>query len=237
MLMVAFRLIEEFQTLTSPVQDRVLIVDDSPYKRDRSKRVEYLGRQYDHSSQCCYRGYRMLNLACSDGYSLVPVDFELLTNSDAHKRLGPELKPDGRTQWGKRRQAATGKATDQTLKMLERALNAGIRADYLIFDSWFAHPGLLLYLSRKLPVVCMLKNSGKISFRHGKPICQLEGLYQKMAGRKRQGKTNDSQILGSILVDMLSGPRVRIVFVCDRRNSGRWPARTSVTCVAFGNAS
>ena len=102
--MVSLRLIEELQPLTSASQDRVLIVDDSPYKRDRSKKVEYLGRQYDHSSHTYYKGSRMLTMAWSDGHSLVPVDFDLLSNSDAH-------------------------------------------------------PGLLHKTSRRLPVVCMLKNS------------------------------------------------------------------------------
>lgn len=226
-MMVCLRLINEFEALTSPVQDRVLIVDDSPYKRDRSIKVEYLGRQYDHSNQSWYRGFRMLTMAWSDGHSLVPVDFELLSNADAHKRLGPEPQADCRTHWGKRCLAATSKATDQTLNMMERALKAGIRADYLVFDSWFAHPGVLYKLSRKLPVVCMLKNSGKISFRHGKRIYQLEGLYEKVLQRKRQRKPNDQQILGSIVVDMLSGPKVRIVFVCDRRNPERWLAIAS----------
>ena len=226
-LMVSLRLIEELEPLTSASQDRVLIVDDSPYKRDRSKKVEYLGRQYDHSSHTYYKGYRMLTMAWSDGHSLVPVDFELLSNSDAHKRLGDEPNVDLRTHLGRRCVAATSKATDQTLNMLDRALKAGMTADYLVFDSWFAHPGLLHKLSQRLPVVCMLKNSGKISFRHGKRIYQLKGLYEKVASRKRPKKSNEHQILGSILVDMLSGPKVRIVFLCDRRNPERWLALAS----------
>jgi len=226
-MMATLRLIEELEPLTCRSQDRVIIVDDSPYKRDRSKKVEYLGRHFDHSSHTYYRGYRMLTIAWSDGHSLVPVDFELLSNGDAHKRLGDQPNVDLRTHLGKRCLAAISKATDQTLNMLDRALKAGITADYLVFDSWFAHAGLLHKLSRHLPVVCMLKNSGKISFRHGKRIYQLKGLYEKVQSRKRQKKSNEHQIIGSILVDMLSGPRVRIVFMCDRRNPERWLALAS----------
>jgi len=227
-LMVSLRLIEELQPLTSAWQERVLIVDDSPYKRDRSKKVDYLGHQYDHSSHSWYRGYRMLTMAWSDGHSLVPVDFELLTNSDPGKRLGEQPKVDLRTHLGRRCLAATSKATDQTLHMLDRALKAAMAADYLVFDSWFAHADLLYKLSQRLPVVCMLKNSGKISFRHGKRIYQLKGLYEKVAARKRSPKSNDEhQIIGSIMVDMLSGPKVRIVFLRDRHNPQRWLALAS----------
>lgn len=226
-LMVSLRLIEQLQPLTSSIQDRVLIVDDSPYKRDRSKKVEFLGRQYDHSSNTYYKGYRMLAMAWSDGHSLVPVDFELLTGSDAQKRLEEGPNVDRRTHLGRRCAAATSKATDQTLQMFNRATKAGIAADYLIFDSWFAHPSLLHKLSQRLPVVCMLKNSAKISYRHGGRIYQLKGLYQKVAARKRAKKSNKHHVLGSIVVDMLSGPKVRIVFLRDRRNPDRWLAVAS----------
>ena len=54
---VSLGIISELNRLTGPRTDRVLILDDSPWKRERSKTVEYLGRQYDHS-QGRYYGSR-----------------------------------------------------------------------------------------------------------------------------------------------------------------------------------
>src|SRR5699024_9713572 len=66
---VAQTLVIAMHQLTSEEKARVLILDESPYKRDRSKKVEYLGRQYDHSQNTHYRGFRMLSLGWSDGHS------------------------------------------------------------------------------------------------------------------------------------------------------------------------
>src|SRR5699024_2683077 len=65
LLAAARRLIEESGRLTGPRSDRVLILDESPYMRERSKSVEYLGSQYDSSSGRYYRGFRMLTLGWS----------------------------------------------------------------------------------------------------------------------------------------------------------------------------
>ena len=51
-----------------------LILDDTPYDRSRSKKVELLSRVHDHSSRRYLNGFRMLTLGWSDGVSFVPVD-------------------------------------------------------------------------------------------------------------------------------------------------------------------
>ena len=64
----------------------------------------------------------MLTMAWSDEHSLVPLDFELLTNSDTNKRLGEQPEVDMRTHLGRRCVAATSKATDQTLNIAGSSL-------------------------------------------------------------------------------------------------------------------
>jgi len=60
------------QPLTSEDRADVLIVDDSLYSRNRSKKVELLARVYDHAAHRFVRGFRMLTLGWSDGNSFVP---------------------------------------------------------------------------------------------------------------------------------------------------------------------
>ena len=48
--------------LTARDRVKVLIVDDSMYERNRSKKVELLARLHDHANQCFYKGFRMLTL-------------------------------------------------------------------------------------------------------------------------------------------------------------------------------
>jgi len=68
----------------------VVIIDDTSIKRDCSKKVEYLGKMFDHCKGIYFKGLRILNLCWSDGHSLIPLEFELLTNANQEKRYGPD---------------------------------------------------------------------------------------------------------------------------------------------------
>ena len=117
---VAQQVITFLTSLTPARRKRVLILDDSPYKRDRSKKVELLGRHYDHNDNSYYKGFRMLSLAWSDGHSLIPLGFELLSNADNQKRIGAIPDYDGRTRFGKRCKRATQKTVDVASTLLKR---------------------------------------------------------------------------------------------------------------------
>jgi hypothetical protein len=218
-------LIREMDRLTGPSGDRVLIIDDSPYKRPRSKAVEYLGRQYDHSSGTFYRGFRLLSAGWSDGHSFVPVEMELLTNATAGKRIGPDPDLDRRTHAGRRCKQACRKATEVALEMIERSQDADLPADYVVFDSWYGHAKLIRRISQHLPVVCMVKNHPNFLYRYGKRIYTLGDLYRKVSGRKRSKP--EGPIIGSITALMLGGIRMRLVFVRDQRDPDKWLALAS----------
>ncbi len=51
------------------------VVDDSPYERPRSSKVEGLSRFYDHSQGRFSRGFRMLTLGLTDGATFIPFHF------------------------------------------------------------------------------------------------------------------------------------------------------------------
>lgn len=77
--------IQKVSVLTNTDRPKVLIVDDSMYDRNRSKKVELLARCRDHSStgKRFYKGFRMLTLGWSDGATFMPVDFALLSSKKA----------------------------------------------------------------------------------------------------------------------------------------------------------
>jgi len=220
LLAASTALITQLDRLTGPRTDRVLIIDDSPYKRPRSKAVEYLGAQYDHSQDEYYRGFRLLTCGWSDGHSFVPTQMELLTNAAPGKRIGPDPGLDRRTNAGKRARQATRKATDLALEMIERSQQAGLPADYVCFDSWYAHAGLISQISEQVPVVCRLKNHPNYRYRYGRRIYDLEGLYHKVCRRRRSNP--EGPIIGSITAGMLAGVKVRVVFIRDEEDPGKW---------------
>lgn len=44
--------------------------------------------------------------------------------------------------------------------LVKKARESGMRADYLLFDSWFAFPATIIHLlEQKQQVICMLKEA------------------------------------------------------------------------------
>jgi hypothetical protein len=75
--------IEKVISLAVQKQTSVLIVDDSAYERNRSKKVELLALCKDHTNNCYYKGFRMLTLGWSDGHTFIPTDFAMLSSKTA----------------------------------------------------------------------------------------------------------------------------------------------------------
>jgi len=118
----------------------------------------------------------------------------------------------------KRRLEAMTKSTGHLESMVKRVLALGIRADYLLMDSWFAFPGLLATLGKHLPVICMGKDMPKVFYRHQGQWLTLGRLFTKL--RKRRG---NARILASVVVKTKKEQKIRIVFV-RHRNKRQWLA-------------
>jgi hypothetical protein len=90
LLLLSSRVIrQELEPLTGAGNMKVLIADDTLYRRNRSKHVELLSRVFDHTDNRYYRGFRMLTLGWSDGISFLPVSCALLASSKEKNRLVP----------------------------------------------------------------------------------------------------------------------------------------------------
>ena len=209
---LAVMMINFFAALTSKEREKVLVIDDSTYDRSRSKAVELLSWVFDHNSGKHLKGFKLLSLGWSDGASFVPLDFILMSSAKAKKRLqGIKGKIDKRTTGYKRRQEATIKSTAHLMDMVQRAFNLGIKADYLLMDSWFCWPAITAKLGKLLPVICMAKDMPQIFYHHEGKWMRLGDLYKKL--RKRPGR---AKILASVVVKNKQDQPVKIVFVRHR---------------------
>ena len=229
LLLLSSRVIrDELEPLTDTANMKVLIADDTLYRRNRSKHVELLSLVFDHTDKRYYRGFRMLTLGWSDGISFLPVSCSLLASSKEKNRLVPlRTDLDRRTNGARRRREGIGKATDVLVEMVAEAVTSGIQASHLLFDSWFAYPATMRKLLAKgVHTLCMLKVTEKICYRYQGGDLNLAAIYRKI--RKRRGR---AKILASILVgigedDKGSPISAKIVFVRDRR-SKKWLALLS----------
>jgi len=201
-----------YSQLTKGTREKVLIFDDSTFDRSRSKTVELLAWIFDHNSGRSMKGFKLLTLGWSDGFSFLPLDFILFSSAKKDKRIQDIKKVlDKRTCGYKRRQEATTKSTELLEAMVKRAISYGIKADYLLMDSWFCWPSILAKLGNHLPVICMAKNMPKVFYRHQDQWVTLGKLYARL--KKRPGRAH---ILASVVVRTKNDQDVKIVFVRHR---------------------
>ena len=66
LLLLAAKVTSLFDSLTRPERVKVLVLDDSVVKRNRSKSVELLARVYDHVEHRFQKGFTLLTLGWSD---------------------------------------------------------------------------------------------------------------------------------------------------------------------------
>jgi hypothetical protein len=220
MLSLVAVVVRFFDLLTGEEREKVLIFDDSTYDRSRSKVVELLAWIYDHNSGRSLKGFKMLTLGWSDGNSFLPLDFALCSSTKADKRLqGIKKNLDKRCCGYRRRKEAITKSTAHLESMVKRALGAGIRATYILMDSWFCFPSILATLGKHLPVICMAKDMEKIFYRYDGQWLRLSKLYSLV--RKRPGR---AKILASVVTETTKGQKVKIVFVRHRHKRRQWLA-------------
>ena len=159
LLLLAVKITTVFNSLTRPERVNVLILDDSVIKRNRSKSVELLARVYDHVEHKCQRGFTLLTLGWSDGYSFIPTGFNMLSSANKSNRYN-EISDaiDHRSNGYKIRKESMMHKTDAAIRLIESALNAGIKAQYVLMDTWFTtEPMIGAILNTGLDVIGMVK--------------------------------------------------------------------------------
>lgn len=214
-LTLAVKLHGFFNRLTSEDRHSVLIIDDSTYDRSRSKLVELLCRVKDHSTGRYLTGFRMLTMCWSDGVSCLPIDFALLSSSNVKSRIQNIRKNlDKRTCGYRRRLEAMEKSTAHLESMVKRALSAGIKAKYVLMDSWFGMPATIAKLASHLDVICMVKKTPKIHYQYSDQRLDLMKIYKRL--KKRRGR---AKIKASVVVALTDGTPVKLVFVRDSRKT------------------
>jgi len=227
-LMLSNKIYILIRNLLDDTSEEVLIFDDSPYDRSRSKKVELLSRVFDHSTNTYIKGFRMLTLGWSDGNSFLGLDFALLSSAKKSNRYTEITKCiDKRTCGYKRRQEAMTKSTELMEPMIKRALAMGISAKYLLMDSWFSAPSVIARLRQHIHIICMLKDHPYWLYEYKGKKLRLSDLYGKL--KKNRGR---AKIKASVIVRLPNGKSARIIFVpCDKKRGWLALLSTDTTLV------
>ena len=211
LLLLAVKVTTAFHLLTRPERVNVLVLDDSVIKRNRSKSVELLARVYDHVEHKCQKGFTLLTLGWSDGYSFIPTGFNLLSSANKSNRYN-EISDavDHRSNGYRIRKESMMHKTDAAIRLIENALRAGIKAQYVLMDTWFTtEPMIGAILNTGLDVIGMVKQLKQRYTYNGKQY-KLQELKKFVCF---DGARN---IFGSLIVTTKTGIPVKIVFVRNR---------------------
>ncbi|MGB4407105.1 MAG: transposase [Sphaerochaeta sp.] len=220
----------------------LLVADDSSYCRNRSKKVELSAKNWDHALRRYYTGFRMLNLAWTEGVSVLPVSFCNMSTCNKRKLLN-RSKEIAFTEQGtfgyKIRQLAQKKMTHTLLDLLDVATAAKLQARYLLCDRWFANPATIFsVLAKEYDVICMLKDSSTYYRCDGelKTLRQIfrtsvkdERIQRKLKRKAGKDDSKSRKYLFSATVTMISKKggddrEVKIVFVRNRNKKSEYLA-------------
>ena len=223
---LAAQVIPEIDRLTSEKRISAWVIDDSPYYRDRSKKVEFLSWCKDHSENRYYKGFAFLAMGWTDGNTFVPSDFRLVASGNDKNLLeGSHVAEDGRTRATKRRREARTDKPALVLTMLEKAKDTHPETKHVLFDTWFSAPKAILDISAKgFYVVARIKNHKNYRYLYNGECLSLRQIWSR--NKKRRGR---SKYLLSVCVDVRHADYdetvpAKIIFVRNKNKRSEWIA-------------
>jgi hypothetical protein len=175
---------------------RALVVDDTSQAR-AGRKVEGTSCYFDHTEGRHRKGHQVLQLGVAGEKGFLPIEAQIVTG-----QKGAVDKPKDRPFHDQRSSAARDmrRAREHSKpqlfrEMLQRALEAGFRAMYVLADAWFGcKENIACCLKNKLTAIFQMKR-GLLAYRYrGRDYTayQLYGLVQRRmrpANRKARFKT------------------------------------------------
>jgi hypothetical protein len=206
-----------------------LIIDDSPYPRNRGKKAELQAKKFDHCTKQYYNGYELLTIGLSDGHSFVPLKFSLQSSQDPKQRQQEARDDlDKRTHSAILRTEAVAGKPAAVLSLLKEIRASEIDAHHVLFDSWFASNKLINgIMDLGYQPVCRVKEWSAMKFTLNGEELTLQKLYKKVRfSLKRSRKSIMGSVLVSIGKDSEGKDREGRVIFIRNRNGGkhRWLA-------------
>ena len=224
LLIIANTVIAKVYPLTSEKRINAIVVDDSPYYRNRSKKVELLAKVHNHASKAAnkfFMGFRMLTLGFTDGNTFIPFAAQLMSSAKTENKA---KEFDKRSIAARRRKNALVEMPQRLYELLRTAKIFKIPAAHVLFDSWFSNPVTLMTI-KNIGYFCvaMLKK-GTTKYRYNGEMKTLNQIYS--AVKKRPGRAKYLASVDIILEhkDFDKPVSAKIVFVRDKSNKKKWCA-------------
>ncbi|MDP6922996.1 MAG: transposase [Lutibacter sp.] len=232
-----YRFVTDFNRIVAAASQhgnevKCLILDDSLLPKT-GKKIEFMGRVWDHVRQTSVLGFKLLVLGYFDGTSFIPVDFSFHREKGRNKQ-----KPYGmpkrslNKQYKKQRdkKSAAAKRVGELdkskikcgIKMIKRAISKGLKVDYVLCDSWFTSLELIEAISsikkQTVHLIGMYKTA-KTKFEcKGMELTTKQIREQNRKNIKRCRRLGLQYIQTSVWVN---GRQLKMFF-SRKGNNGKW---------------
>lgn len=217
LILATLKLIDKVSVLHRGKTIKVLILDDTIEDKRGSHIEGVCERVYSNKESRFVRGINMVSLVFNDGYSNFMLDFALKFNEKLKINLEHFKHQFYHTSASAKRKSE-GLETKLTIavRMVKRALKAGIRADYLLVDSWYSKPIFIKEIKAlNLDVISRIANNSRIwnfDNRH-KTLTRIYDILIKTTQRKRGNYNSIKYTYCSTIVKHKTAGRVKIVFI------------------------
>ena len=142
LLLTSVKLISKLHKLQKPTDTRVLIIDDT-IEIKRGKFIEGSCRNlWSNKEHRTVKGLNIVSLNYSDSHTDMMLDFSINYNKNNIIDVKDNDFHHKSNAYKRRIEGNDGKNI-LAIEMLQRALNAGVYADYLLVDSWYAKPNFI----------------------------------------------------------------------------------------------
>ena len=191
LLLSSTALLQKIKPLHKQGECRLLIIDDTVEPK-RGKLIEgsckYVWSNKEHRT---INALNIVSLNYTDSHSTFQLDFSIKMNESSRKDVSEfTTKLHHRSNAYKRKSETIKPKNVLAIEMLERALDAGVEANYLLIDSWYAKPDFIKQADDLgMPVIARLPNNKLIWNFKGKNKT-LNAIYNRLKNirHKQSGK-------------------------------------------------
>jgi len=222
LMFMSVSVIQKLRKLTGDNRLTAIVIDDSPYSRNRSKKVELLSKVYDHVFHKYFMGFRMLTLGFTDGNTFIPFASQLMASENTKNPANRTM--DSRSLAARRRKNAEKTIPDRMYELLKTAKTMMIPAKHVLFDSWFSNPITLITVKNiGYNCVAMLKRN-KTRYLFNEKLLTLTQIFNTLKKRPGKSKYIASAMINVVHSDTNQSIEAKIVFVRDKNNRKNWCA-------------
>jgi len=214
---ILFAFAKRFRKITTengeknPDSVTCFVVDDSDCHKT-GKKIEFIGKIFDHVHHKWVLGFKLLTVGFWDGTSFIPLDFSLhhekgknkkrpfgLKLSELKKRFSKQRPKDS---FGfKRTTELSTKKTVNSVKMIKRAVKHGFIADYVLTDSWFISEYFIRNIRKiKQGIVHVL---GMCKMDKRKYLFNGEQYNAKQLLKKNKGRIKRSRKVNAYYIELI----------------------------------